>query len=187
MLCLSQGCTRGAVLFMVLPEALLGDAPHSCSESMATLTTLPAAAQQQVQLLQEQGEEQQDAPKQHICQGRLQRLAGLVCPLLPSSCSSCTSAVSWMGCPCTREAPARMRDSCSKHFIFYLFKGKATKAQQPLAVRRKCCEHGNRKLCSAWVYPDFRYADNVFLLASLIAAPRPSSLLRPQDPKSRGQ
>lgn len=68
---------------MVLSEALLGDAPHSCSESMATLTILPAAAQQQVQLLQEQGEEKQDAPKQHICQGRFQRHASLVCPLLP--------------------------------------------------------------------------------------------------------
>lgn len=96
MVCLSQGCTRGTVLFMVLSEALLGDTPHSCSESMATLAVLPAAAQQQVQLLQEQREEQQDAPKQHICQGRLQRHAGLIRPLLPSSCSSHTSAVCWM-------------------------------------------------------------------------------------------
>lgn len=130
---------------MVLSEALLGDAPHSCSESMATLTILPAAAQQQVQLLQEHGEEQQDAPKQHICQGRFQRHASLVCPLLPSNCSFHTSSVCWIGCLCTREAPERMRDSSSKHFIF-VFKVRTTKAQQPLAVRRKCCEHGSRKL-----------------------------------------
>lgn len=48
-------------------------------------------------------------------------------------------------CLCTREAPARMRDSSSKRFIF-VFKVRATKAQQPLAVRRKCCERGSRKL-----------------------------------------
>lgn len=92
---LSQGCTRGAVLFMVLSEALLGDALHPCSKSMAMLTILPAAALQQVQLLQEQGEEQQDAPKQHICQGRVQRHASLVCPLLLSNHSSHTSAADY--------------------------------------------------------------------------------------------
>lgn len=55
---------------MVFSEALLGDALHPCSESMATLTILPAAAQQQVQLLQEQGQEQQDAPRQHNLPGK---------------------------------------------------------------------------------------------------------------------
>lgn len=34
-------------------------------------TVLPAAVQQQVQLLGEQGGGQQDASEQHICQGRL--------------------------------------------------------------------------------------------------------------------
>lgn len=86
---------------MVLSQALLGEALHPCSKSMARLTIPPAAAQQQVQLLQEQGEEQQGALKQHICQGRLQSHASLVRPLLPSNRSSHTSVVCWMGCLCT--------------------------------------------------------------------------------------
>lgn len=135
---------------MVLSEALPGDAFPLCSESTATLTILPAAAQQQVQLLQEQGEEQQDAPKQHICQGRLQRHAGLMCPLLPFNLGSHTSAVC-----CAREAPARMRDSSSKHFIF-LFKVKTTKAQQPLAVKRKCCETWEQKTLICLGVPQFQ-------------------------------
>lgn len=38
-----------------------------CSKSMVTQTFIPAA----VQLLQEQGGDQQDVPKQHICQGQM--------------------------------------------------------------------------------------------------------------------
>lgn len=89
---------------MVLSQALLGDALHSCSESMATLTILPAAAQQQVQLLQQQGEEQQDAPQQHICQGRLQRHAGLACPLLPSTAAPTpVLSAGWAVCASSKD------------------------------------------------------------------------------------
>lgn len=127
---------------------LLGEAPHSCSETMVVQTVLPAAVQQQVQLPEEQGEEQQDAPKQHICQGRLQRQAGLGWPLLLSDCSpplvlSAGLAICALG---KWLAPARMRDSNSKQQFSFVFKVKTTKAQQPLAVRRKYSGQGSRKL-----------------------------------------
>lgn len=118
------------------------------SESMVMQTVLPAAVQQQVQLLEEQGGEQQDAPKGHICQGRLWRQAGLGCLLLPSNCS--TPLVLYAGsdiCALGKWlAPARMRDSNSKQQFSFVFKVKSSKAQQLLAARWKCSDQGSRKL-----------------------------------------
>lgn len=145
---LSQGCPRGTALLVMLSQALLGDAPHSRGESTVMQTVLPAAVQQQVQLLEEQGGAQQDAPKQDICQGRLWRQAGLGCPLLPSNCSSSVVlyAESAVCEPGKGLAPARRRDGSSKQQFSFVFQVKTTKAQQPPAAKRKWSDRGSRKL-----------------------------------------